>query len=223
MTGVLLGPSILTADMLRLGEAIREAERAGVDFIHLDVMDGHFVPNITFGPLIVSAVRSATSLPLDVHLMIERPEIHFDAFVGAGANTITFHIEACGNPAIAISALRSLGVRPSIAINPGTDVAVTTPFVPLVDQVLLMSVNPGFGGQAFLTESVDRARQMRAQLDGLNPLCQLEIDGGIHAGNIALVVNAGVTNIVAGSAVYSGNHSVAEGVRRLREGIGAHS
>lgn len=219
MSLVQIGPSILTADLLELGKEIARAEAAGVDFIHLDIMDGRYVPNITFGPVIVEAVRRATSLPLDVHLMIEEPEKFADAFVAAGADSITFHIEACRHAHAALTAIRSQGVRAGLALNPSTSLSSIEEILPSCDQVLLMTVNPGFGGQTFIPYMLGKIERLKSTIDARSLRCDIEVDGGIKASNIAKVVAAGVSMIVAGSAIFSDDLAVEDAVSALRQAI----
>ncbi|MER3436804.1 MAG: ribulose-phosphate 3-epimerase [Chloroflexota bacterium] len=214
-----IGPSILTADLLRLGEAIAQAEAAGVDFVHLDIMDGRFVPTITFGPLMVSAVRRATKLPIDVHLMIVEPERHIDAFVEAGADVLTVHVEACVHLHGTLQSIAAAGATPSVTLNPATPLVAIEEVIPVVGQVLVMSVNPGYGGQTFIPSALDKIRRLRALLDERNPTCRLEVDGGIKPGNIRRVVEAGADTIVAGSAIYSDDHRVDDAVQKLRDAL----
>ncbi|CAN5623721.1 ribulose-phosphate 3-epimerase [soil metagenome] len=218
---VLLGPSILTANFHHLADEIAAAETAGVDFIHLDIMDGSFVPNITFGPLIVESMRALTQLPLEVHLMIEHPERHLQAFVAAGANTVTIHVETSAHLHAALTEIRALGASPGVALNPATPLESAFEVLPFVDQVLIMSVNPGYGGQTFIPASLGRIERMRDRIQGDNPGCRLEVDGGIKPSNIGRVVDAGAEMIVAGSAIYSPGIAVADAVRQLREGVSA--
>ena len=212
-----ISPSILTADLSRLGEEIRAAEAAGVDYIHLDVMDGHFVPNITIGPLVVAAVRAVTALPLDVHLMIEHPERYVAAFADAGATILTVHQEACTHLQRQLTQIRELGCKASVAINPATPIVMLEDVLSDADQVLVMTVNPGFGGQSFIPRSLDKVRRMRAMLDAAGSPADLEVDGGVNADNIGAVVAAGATVVVAGSSVYTSKRSVAEAVRLLHD------
>jgi len=216
-----LSPSILTADWARLGEQIREAEAAGADYIHIDVMDGHFVPNITLGPYMVSTIRSVTSLPLDIHLMIERPEQYAPDFAQAGATIITVHQEACVHLQRQVAQIREAGCKASVAVNPATPLVTLENVLPDLDQVLVMTVNPGFGNQHFIPQSLDKIRRMRAMLDAAGSPADLEIDGGVKADNIAACVAAGATVVVAGSAVYTPKQSVAEAIRQLREAAAA--
>jgi len=214
---VKLSPSILTADWARLGEQIREAEAAGADYIHIDVMDGHFVPNITLGPYMVSTIRSVTSLPLDIHLMIEHPEQYVPDFAQAGATIITVHQEACVHLQRQVIQIREAGCKASVAVNPATPLVTLEDVLPDLDQVLVMTVNPGFGNQHFIPQTLDKIRRMRAMLDAAGSPADLEIDGGVKADNIAACVAAGATVVVAGSAVYTPKQRVAEAIRQLRE------
>jgi len=221
MSDVLLGPSILAANFHCLADEIAAVESAGVDFIHLDIMDGRYVPEITFGPLIVKSVRTLTERPLDVHLMIEQPERHLESFVGAGADMVTVHVEPCVHLHAVLTEIRTLGASPGVALNPATPLETAFEVLEFVDQVLVMSVNPGFGGQTFIPTALRRIERMREGIERVNPKCMLEVDGGIKASNIAQVVNAGANMIVAGSAIFSPDAEVAEAVRQLREAIGA--
>jgi ribulose-phosphate 3-epimerase len=216
---VLIGPSILSADFRRLGEQIAEVEAAGADFIHFDVMDGVFVPNISIGFPIVEAVEAATNLPIDVHLMIIEPGRWVERFAAAGADTITVHAEADPNLYRTLRAIEVAGAAPSVTINPGTPVVMLEPVLPIVRQVLIMSVNPGFGGQTFIPVALGRIRQVREMLDAVNPTCRLEVDGGIKASNAAAVVAAGADTLVVGSAVYAPDIEIASTMRALRDEI----
>lgn len=213
---VLLGPSILTADFLNLGAQIAAAEAAGVDFIHLDVMDGRYVPNITFGMPIIEAVRRATGLPLDAHLMIVEPERYVDDVIAAGADTVTVQVESCGHLHRTLQRIREAGATPSVTMNPGTPLSTIEEVIPVVGQVLIMSVNPGFGGQTFIPSMLDKIRRLRAMLDERNPGCRLEVDGGIKASNVRRAMEAGVDTVVAGSAIFNPERPVAECVAELR-------
>ncbi len=216
---VLIAPSILTADFGHLAAAIQAAEQAGADLIHLDVMDGRFVPNITFGPLIVQAVRAATALPLDVHLMIEEPERYLAAFAQAGATTLTVHVEATRHLHRTVQQIVDLGCRAGVALNPATPIETVREVAPFVDLVLVMSVNPGFGGQRFIETATSKLRRMRRLLDEFNPTCDLEVDGGIGPDNVRDVVRNGANVIVAGSAVFNDHGSVVENLRALRAAL----
>ena len=217
---VKIAPSILTADIGRLAEEIAAAETAGVDWIHLDVMDGHFVPNITIGPLVASAVRSATRLPIDAHLMIEAPDRHIAAFQAAGVDLLTVHVEVCPHLHRTIEAIRESGAKAGVALNPATSVESIRGILPYIDLVLVMSVNPGFGGQKFIGGSLSKIRQVREMLDdgGFSDV-ELQVDGGVAVPTIRGVVEAGASVVVAGSAVYNKNASVAENVRLLRKAL----
>lgn len=219
MASARIGPSILTADLLRLGEAIADAETAGVDYIHVDVMDGHYVPNITFGPVMVRTVRRATELPVDVHLMIDAPERFISEFAEAGSDTITVHLEAVTHVHAVLTQIREHGVRRGIAINPTTSLGLLDDVLPFCEQVLLMSVNPGFGGQTFIPTALGRIDRLRQMIESRGLQCDIQVDGGIKASNIGRVVQAGATMIVAGSAVFSPDVPVDEAVRALRRGI----
>jgi len=211
-----IGPSILTANLLDLGNEIAAAETAGVDFIHLDVMDGRFVPNISFGPIVVAAVREATSLPLDVHLMIEEPERYVDEFIAAGAERITVHVEASVHLHRTLSRIEELGAMPGVALVPSTPLSAITEVLPMCAQLLVMLVNPGFGGQAMIPEMMSKTERARGLIDAVNPACLLEVDGGVKAENIASIAAAGAETIVVGSAIYNTQQTVAESVRALR-------
>ena len=218
---VKLAPSILTADFGRLQEEVLAAEHGGADLIHLDVMDGRFVPNITFGPLVVEAVHRVTQLPLDVHLMIEEPERHLELFAKAGASIITVHLEACLHLHRAVQQIVDLGCQVGVALNPSTPIESIREIAPFVDQVLVMSVNPGFGGQRFIQTMTSKLRRTRKLLDEYNPTCDLEVDGGIGIGNIRDVQRNGANVIVVGSAVYNSGGSVGENLAALRDACSA--
>jgi ribulose-phosphate 3-epimerase len=220
---VKLAPSILTADFGRLQEQIQAAEHGGADLLHLDVMDGRFVPNITFGPLVVEAAHRITQLPLDVHLMIEEPERHLDAFANAGASIITIHVEACLHLHRAVQQIVDLGCQVGVALNPSTPVECIREIAPFVDQVLVMSVNPGFGGQRFIQTMTSKLRRTRKLLDEFNPTCDLEVDGGIGVSNVRDVLRNGANVIVAGSAVFNASQSVEENLTALRNACSASS
>jgi ribulose-phosphate 3-epimerase len=212
-----LAPSILSADFARLGEQIDEVARAGADYIHVDVMDGHFVPNITIGAPVVAAIRPVTSLPLDVHLMIEHPEQFISEFVKAGADIITVHVEACPHLHKTIRLIKELGVKAGVSLNPATPIGAVEEFLPHVDLVLVMSVNPGFGGQTFIPETLPRIANMRKILDDRGLSAELEVDGGINADNAPDIVKAGANVLVAGNSVFRAKEGIARAMRRLRE------
>ena len=214
-----IAPSILSADFARLGEQVVEATEAGADYIHIDVMDGRFVPNITIGPQVVAALRKHTKLPLDVHLMIENPERHFQEFVNAGANIITVHIEACPHIHRVIQMIKGTGVKTGISLNPGTSVTAIENSIKDVDLVLVMTVNPGWGGQSFIENTLDKIAEIREWLDESNLTAELEVDGGINPETAPKVVEAGARVLVAGSAVFNSKYSIAEGVTRLRQSV----
>ncbi|SEN15916.1 ribulose-phosphate 3-epimerase [Lihuaxuella thermophila] len=200
---VKIAPSILSADFSRLGEEIADVERAGADWIHVDVMDGHFVPNITLGPLIVESIRPHTGLPLDVHLMIEEPDRYIEAFAKSGADLISVHQEACPHLHRTVHLIKEQGVKAGVVINPATPVSLIEPILPDVDLVLLMTVNPGFGGQTFIRSVLHKIRQVRGLLDaqGLSHV-EIEVDGGINVNTAADVAASGATVLVAGSAIF---------------------
>jgi ribulose-phosphate 3-epimerase len=217
-----LAPSILTADFTDLAGAIRAAEEGGADLLHLDVMDGRFVPNLTFGPLVIAAIRRITSLPLDVHLMIEQPEQSIAAYAAAGANHITIHAEACVHLHRAVGLITEHGCTVGVAINPATPVESLREIVPFLDLVLVMTVNPGFGGQRFIETSTSKIRRTRRLLDELNPTCDLQADGGINVSTLDDVAGAGANLFVVGSAVYNDQAPVAENLATLRQILRAY-
>ena len=218
---VKLAPSILSADFGRLAEEVSAAEEAGADWIHVDVMDGHFVPNITIGPMVTEVVRQATSLPVDVHLMIEQPERYLDAFAGAGASVLTVHVETCPHLNRTVERIRELGVSPGVCVNPATSVETLHEIIPFVDLVLVMSVNPGFGGQRYITDTTDKLRRARQQLDETGRAgVELQVDGGIDALTGPQAVEAGATCLVAGSAVFGHPEGAGAGVKALRDAVG---
>lgn len=220
---VKLAPSVLAADFARLGELMRETAAASADYVHVDVMDGRFVPNLTIGPIVVEALRRHTALPLDVHLMIVEPERLIPDFVAAGASIVTVHQEACPHLHRTVNQIKELGARAGVALNPSTPVSALEEVLPDLDLVLVMTVNPGFGGQAFIPASLEKVRRARALLDRLAARAELEVDGGIKPDNVARLVDAGADVIVAGSAVYgspSSPRAVGDALARFREALG---
>ncbi len=213
---VIVAPSILSCDFGRLAEEVRAIEAAGADWVHVDVMDGRFVPNITLGPVIVEAVRRATTLPLDVHLMIVEPERYVEQFAKAGASVLTVHVEASPHLHRTLQQIRAAGARPAVVLNPSTPVSAVEEVLDEVDLVLVMSVNPGFGGQSFIPRAIEKVRRLRALADarGLTKL-HIEVDGGINAQTAPQVIAAGADVLVAGSAVF-GAKSYAQAIRDIR-------
>lgn len=212
----LIAPSILSADFGKLRDEIKNIERAGADWIHIDVMDGHFVPNLTFGPPVIKAVRNATDLPFDVHLMIEKPELSLAEYAAAGADRITVHAEACVHLHRVVHMIKELGLPAGVAINPATPVQVLEPILDDLDLILVMTVNPGFGGQSFIPLTLDKIRTLRAMLNarGLSGV-HIQVDGGINTETAALVREAGANVIVAGSAVF-GKPDLSAAIAALR-------
>lgn len=214
-----LVPSILSADFTRLGEQVREAEAGGAQRIQIDVMDGHFVPNITMGPAIVEAVRGCTSLPLETHLMITNPEQYIETFAKAGADIIIVHQEVCPHLHRVIQQIKGSGKKAGVALNPSTPVFLLKDVLSLLDHVLIMTVNPGFGGQNFIPETLRKITEARKMITALNLPIDVEVDGGIHEATAAQAVQAGANLLVAGSAVYNKDESVALALERLRKTI----
>ncbi|MDP2729819.1 MAG: ribulose-phosphate 3-epimerase [Dehalococcoidales bacterium] len=219
MAKIKLAPSILSADFARLGEQVAEVTRAGADYIHIDVMDGHFVPNITIGPSVVAAIRPHTNLPLDVHLMIEAPERYLKPFADAGADILTVHIEACPYIHQVVEQIKRLGVKAGVSLNPGTPPDRLTDILPSLDLVLVMTVNPGFSGQGFIEDMLDKIARLRAELDKRGSTAELEVDGGINAGNAPQVVQAGGRVLVAGSAIFNSQQTAAQALQRMRDSL----
>jgi ribulose-phosphate 3-epimerase len=199
----LIAPSILSADFARLADEVAAVERAGADLLHVDVMDGHFVPNLTVGPPIVEALKKVTKLPLDVHLMITNADAFIQEFAEAGADYLTVHVEACPHLHRTVQSIKERGVKAGVTLNPATPIASLQEILPDVDLVLIMSVNPGFGGQKFIPSALNKVASARAMLDRIHSRALLEVDGGIKAENASQVVAAGATVLVAGSAIFS--------------------
>ena len=214
-----LAPSILSADFSKLGDEIRAVEEGGADWIHVDVMDGHFVPNITIGPVVTRGARAATELPLDVHLMIEDPDRYLEAFRDAGAAVLTVHQEACRHLHRTVHRIRELGMKAGVALNPATPLDLVQEVASDIDLLLVMSVNPGFGGQSFIPASTGKVRRARTILEEAGSSALIEVDGGVDAGNAAELVQAGADVLVAGSAVYGHPEGPAAGVRALRAAL----
>jgi ribulose-phosphate 3-epimerase len=218
MTGIV--PSILSADFTRLGEQVREAEAGGGQRIQVDVMDGHFVPNITMGPMVVEAVRRCTRLPLEAHLMITNPERYIEDFAQAGADVIIVHQEVCPHLHRIIQQIRATGKMAAVALNPSTPIVLLENILSLIDMVLIMTVNPGFGGQDFIPEMLPKIARLHQVITERGLHCDIEVDGGIHEATAPLVVKAGANLLVAGSAVYNRQESVAQAIARLKNSVG---
>jgi len=216
MKPMIISPSILSADFVRLGEQIAACEAAGADWIHVDVMDGHFVPNLTLGPVILEACRRATDLPLDVHLMIEHPERLLEAFAKAGASILTVHVETCPQLSDTLEQIRGLGVTPGLVLNPATPVSAIEPFLGQAGLVLVMSVHPGYSGQSFMPETVSKVEAVRRGLDALRSSARLEVDGGIAADTLPVMQAAGADTFVAGNAIFKHPEGIAAGIQALR-------
>jgi ribulose-phosphate 3-epimerase len=215
-----IAPSILSADFSRLGEEVRGVERAGADLIHVDVMDGHFVPNITIGPIVVTGLKKLTSLPLDVHLMIEEPERYIEAFAQAGSTWITIHAEVCPRLSQLIKKIRKLNIRPGVVLNPPTPLKILHPILDEIDLVLLMSVNPGFGGQSFIPSTLKKVERLRKIIDQNHYALEIEVDGGIKVENIREVSRAGGDIFVLGTGIFK-TKDYGETIRKLRQKINA--
>ena len=212
---VKIAPSILAADFTRLGEEIAKVEAAGADMLHVDVMDGHFVPNLTIGPPVVKAIKAVTNLPLDVHLMVEQPDGLLPDFIDAGSDNLTVHVEACRHLHRTVQSIKDAGVRASVVLNPATSLHALDEILPDVHMVLLMSVNPGFGGQRFLPSTLDKIRQLRAQITERRLPVAIEVDGGVKADNAAEICAAGADVLVAGTAIF-GHADYEAAIRSLR-------
>jgi len=216
---VKIAPSILSADYAHLGDAVTEATSAGADYIHIDIMDGRYVPPITIGAQTVAALRPLTDLPLDVHLMVEAPERQIDQFAKAGSDIITVHPEACTHVHRTIQHIQSLGIKAGVALNPGTSITVLDEVLSEVDLILVMTVNPGYGGQKFIESMCDKIKRVRTELDRHNLIAELEVDGGINADNASRVVAAGARVLVAGAAVFATELSVKESLQKIRASL----
>jgi ribulose-phosphate 3-epimerase len=212
-----LAPSIYTADFARLGEQVKQAERAGADLFHLDVMDGNFVPNITFGPAICEAVKRSTSLMCEAHLMVNVPESFFADYKRAGMSRLIVHVETCPHLFRSLQEIRALGMQNGVTLNPLTPISAIEEALPLVDLVLVMSVEPGYGGQSFIPGALPRIARLRKMLDEIGSSAELEVDGGVNVKTICRVKDAGASIVVVGSAVFSDKHGIDEGINALRE------
>lgn len=215
----LIVPSILSADLTRIGDVVLELENAGIDWIQIDVMDGHFVPNITFGPSFVEAVRRITSLPLDVHLMIQDPDRYLEVFAEAGASSLTVHIETCPDIQRTIAAIRELGLHVGVALNPETPVSAVTDVLSLVDLILVMTVNPGFAGQTFIQSTLNKIREIHSLLAEIEPRPRIQVDGGISAETAPSAASAGADTFVAASAIFKHPQGIKAGVESLKNSL----
>ena len=211
-----IAPSILASDFGRLAEQVAEAEAAGADYIHVDVMDGHFVPNITLGPPIIKAIHRTARLPLDVHLMIEEPDRYIDDFAAAGSRIITVHVETCPHLHRTVQHIKGLGCQAGVTLNPSTPLSSLEEILPYADLVLVMTVNPGFGGQAFIEGTLPKIQRLRAMLDKIGSKAELEVDGGIDANTAPRVTRAGANVLVAGSAIFGASEGIAGAIARIR-------
>jgi len=218
-----IAPSILSADFSRLGEQIAEVSEAGADYIHIDVMDGHFVPNITIGSPVVASLRSKTNLPLDVHLMIEEPEKHLSQFIEAGSNIITVHVEASQHLHRLIETIKSSGIKAGVSLNPATPISSIDEVLSILDLVLIMTVDPGFGGQAFIKGMENKITKMRKKLDDTAAEAELEVDGGINNNTAIKVALAGAEVLVAGNAIFNSQQNPGEALRNMRIALNSSS
>lgn len=216
---IIIAPSVLSADMKKLGEQVQQADKAGADWIHVDVMDGSFVPNITFGPMIVKAIRQVTDLPIDVHLMILNPERHLQAFADAGTNHLTVHYETCPHIHRTLQTIRELGMSPAIVLNPGTPINTLTNLTHDFDMLLLMTVNPGFGGQTFIQTMLEKIQRARSLFKQTGSNAHIQVDGGISSKTIKACYDAGATNFVAGSAIFNHKQGISAGINALRDAL----
>jgi ribulose-phosphate 3-epimerase len=217
--GFKVAPSILSADFSRLGAQIDEAASGGADWIHVDVMDGHFVPNITIGPLVVKAIRECTQLPLDVHLMIESPEKYIKQFADAGSDIITVHAEACKHLHRVVETIKELGVKAGVSLNPASPLELIYEILPSIDLVVIMSVNPGFGGQKYIKGSEKKVARLRKKIDDLGISCEIEVDGGITSDNALMIIQAGADVLVAGSAVFNKKQTVVDAIAAIKNSV----
>jgi ribulose-phosphate 3-epimerase len=216
---VKIAPSILSADFSRLGDQVREVVKAGADYIHVDVMDGHFVPNITIGIPVVQSLHKITTVPLDVHLMIEKPENYIERFAAAGANIITVHAEACVHLDSTLKAIKKTGARAGVALNPATPLSLIDEILPMVDMIVIMTVNPGFGGQEFIYSVVNKLERLAQIIHNRKINAEIEVDGGITVGTSPIAVKAGANVLVAGSAIFGSSQGISKAFKELRNSI----